>query len=431
MLFYKFVRPFARITLKVFFKKIYLHNADSLPRDKPIILAANHPTSFIEPCLMAVLLPMDLYYLARGNLFKKEFFIRILHSLNIYPIFRKKDGNYNDLKRNFSTLEKCYKLISEKKPIMILAEGACTQEKRLRPIQKGTARLAFGAIEKYKDLDIEIYPLGVNYTNPDDFRSEVMISVGEPIRVSEFLEQYNVEPAKAIRSLTKVIATKLEKEVIIIDDANDDQVVEQLFEIDRNNQQELNAFPVLHLGNERLMIEKEIAQKVNELDEFEKEGLKTLGKSYFLALDHQGITDYGLTHFEKHKMLDLLGLLGYPFYLLGLLVNGWITFPAHNFTEKKVKDIEDRASVKIVLVLGSFLLKYTVLILLALFLKSKLFWGVLVGLPFLGIFTVLFRDWYAKRNERVQARKLDTQAVGQLREMRKTFVKELAETTYQ
>ena len=72
---YSFVRPIAAYALKIFFRKIYFTNRDRIPKGKPLILAINHPTAFIEPCILACFLPIKLHFLVRGDLFKKPLFI--------------------------------------------------------------------------------------------------------------------------------------------------------------------------------------------------------------------------------------------------------------------------------------------------------------------------------------------------------------------
>ncbi len=78
---YHLVRPFASLALKVQFRKIYFSGVDRIPKDKPVILAVNHPTAFLEPCVVACFQPQALHFLVRGDLFKKRFFRMLLESL--------------------------------------------------------------------------------------------------------------------------------------------------------------------------------------------------------------------------------------------------------------------------------------------------------------------------------------------------------------
>ncbi|MFK7806382.1 MAG: hypothetical protein AB8F74_01150, partial [Saprospiraceae bacterium] len=61
---YRITRPFAQIAIRTTFRKIYFTNEERIPWDKPVILAINHPTIFIEPCLLATHLDEPLHFLA-------------------------------------------------------------------------------------------------------------------------------------------------------------------------------------------------------------------------------------------------------------------------------------------------------------------------------------------------------------------------------
>ena len=58
--------------------------------------------------------------------------------------------------------------------VTIYVEGEHHLEKRVRPIQKGIVRIAFGACEKLGDdlKDLQIIPVGVNYVAGDQWRDE-------------------------------------------------------------------------------------------------------------------------------------------------------------------------------------------------------------------------------------------------------------------
>ena len=92
-------------------------------------------------------------------------------------------------------------------------------------MKKGTARLAFGALEQSPDLDLHIVPVGVNYTYADRFRGDAMLDFGEPIRVQNYWDLYQENPQKAIRDLTDQLKAALSERVIHIEDAKDDALV--------------------------------------------------------------------------------------------------------------------------------------------------------------------------------------------------------------
>ncbi|MEL7160984.1 MAG: 1-acyl-sn-glycerol-3-phosphate acyltransferase [Bacteroidota bacterium] len=207
---YPIVRPVARYVLSYYYRHIDLTGLEHIPPDGAVILAANHPTAFIEPCLLACFQDRSLHFLARGNLFKNTFYNTLLAAVNILPVFRIEDGGYGRLKDNYDTFASCHKVLSRGKAIMIMAEGRCIHEKALRPLRKGTARIALGALDADPTLrEVYVVPVGANFTHADRVRSTVMIRCGEPIRASEFLDEYRAGEATAIKNFTRHLRQRL------------------------------------------------------------------------------------------------------------------------------------------------------------------------------------------------------------------------------
>ncbi len=50
---YVVFEPGLHWAFRLFFRKIYLNNTYGVPTDKPVLLAANHPTAFVDPLLLA------------------------------------------------------------------------------------------------------------------------------------------------------------------------------------------------------------------------------------------------------------------------------------------------------------------------------------------------------------------------------------------
>ncbi|MFT4664177.1 MAG: glycerol-3-phosphate O-acyltransferase/dihydroxyacetone phosphate acyltransferase [Polaribacter sp.] len=394
---YKLVRPLAQIAIRTTFRKIYFTNEERIPWEKPVILAINHPTIFIEPCLLATHLSEPLHFLARGNLFKKSWHAKLLRSVHILPIFRMKDGGYSKIKSNLSTLEKCFEAINAGKTILIMAEGGCIQEKRLRPLRKGTARLAFGALEKYRDLDIQIVPVGVNYTYPNDFRSEIMLDFGAPIAVQEYIAQYDLHPQEAIKSITAELDKRLRKHVVVINKEADENFTEQLLQLYRNEQND-GIFPIVDRQNKkRLLAEIAIAKKVNQLAYVTKTDLKKQVDAYHSELTQLKISDWGLANpfFPKWTGLFILALGFLPF-ILGYIGNYLPVKYAQYFKQNKVTDMEDKMSLGICIGIGGLLLYYFLLAILCLSIGMTKWLFFIILLPFWGYFALLYQEYFSK-----------------------------------
>ena len=415
---YYFLRPVARIALKSNFRKIYLTNVDRIPKDKPVILAANHPTAFTEPCILACTLPYSLNFLVRGDFFKNPIFRFLLESTHMIPIFRLQDGGYSKLRDNYATFEKCYDALKKNKVIMILAEGRTKHEKRLRPIQKGTARIAFGSYEKMGDLDIHIIPVGVNYTNSDQFRSDVMIDIGEAIKIKDYLDVYKADPFKAIKNMTDDIQSSMQERIITIKDDQDIELVESLFTLARNGAP-APVLPIVDPNPEPLRTEIKISEHINGMEPGDKEELKNQIQSYFKKLESNGITDKGLmqSYYSNPRTIFSL-ILGFVGFIIGhfgnflpLRFSQWIgdTFP---------KTIEFRHSVKIAAGLGVYLVFYTALLISAIILKNTAWWIFVLALPFFGYFSLVYRETYHSWKQARAVKQLSDSTLANLHEER-------------
>jgi glycerol-3-phosphate O-acyltransferase / dihydroxyacetone phosphate acyltransferase len=319
---YRLTKPLAKIAFTVYFRKMYLSHLEEVPEGKPVILASNHPTAFIEPCIATCWLSQPLSYLARGDIYLNSGLVRTLYKVyHLIPVFRIDDGGYGHIKGNYKSFDKCFDALSEKKAMMILAEGRVKHEKRLRPIVKGAARMVFGTLEKYGDLDIHIVPVGANYTNSDAFRSVVMLDFGPPIRATEYTAMYHVNPPKAINALTDELEKRLKQRVIHIASPEDDEFAERLFELARN-ENEAPSLPVVSSSDAPLHREMAIANAVNAMSAAEKEAWKKRTGAYFDLLKKKGVTDWGVKHPHRYRGLPtVLMWLGWLPHFIGRVLN--------------------------------------------------------------------------------------------------------------
>ena len=228
---YRFLRPIVRFALRIYFRKIYLHFADEIPSHGPVMISANHPSAFLEAILMACYLKRPIHFLVRGDVFANSFVAKLLELTHQIPIYRFRDG-FSSMRRNHDTFSKVYELLNEDKVVVIFSESFTVLEKRLRPIQKGTARLAFGAYE-HVHKEFPIIPVGVNYTQADRFRSEVSIIGGKSIDFMPYYQVYKQDKQKGLNGLTEQIRTSLDELVIQVKDPSDDDLSEKLFEHNR------------------------------------------------------------------------------------------------------------------------------------------------------------------------------------------------------
>lgn len=143
-----------------------------------MLLAANHPNSFLDGIILTTLFDHPVYSLARGDVFKNKRIDQILRNLQLLPIYRTSEGVKN-LGHNYTTFDACQRTFEKNGIILIFSEGGCENEWHLRPLKKGTARLALTAWKT--NVPLVVLPTGINYSSFKKFGKEVHINFGEPI----------------------------------------------------------------------------------------------------------------------------------------------------------------------------------------------------------------------------------------------------------
>jgi len=187
-------------------------------------LACNHPNSFLDGAILADLFSEPIHSLARGDVFKKPLYIKLLKSLKIHPIYRTSEGVEN-LNINYQTFAVCKEIFRQNVIVLIFREGRCINEWHLRPLKKGTARIAFSAWDA--GIPLEILPVGINYSSLRRFSKNLFINFGEVITMHDV--DLNDGDGKRYQSLTRKLAGQLQQLVFEID-KNDSQKQKQLLE---------------------------------------------------------------------------------------------------------------------------------------------------------------------------------------------------------
>ena len=174
---YTFFKIFAFLAVKIYCRKTVANFDATTVFSGPKILASNHPNSFFDAILIAVHYPKPIYFLARGDAFKKPLVANFLKALHLIPIYRLSEGK-NNLSKNDATFKKCLELLRQNQTILIFSEGLCVNEWNLRPLKKGTARLALMAL-KEGIANLEIQPVNLNYSNFHQNPKDVIINFNE------------------------------------------------------------------------------------------------------------------------------------------------------------------------------------------------------------------------------------------------------------
>lgn len=215
---YQIIRWWATLFLRLYFRKTIIHGLEHIPLQGPLIVASNHPSAFLEASILGTVLPRPLHYLVRGDMFHPRF-KWLFDWTNQIPIYRQKDGISN-LRKNASSFELTYQKLAAGDAVVIFPEAKTILEKRMRPIQRGTAHLAFGTLPYLKEgEELRILPVGVNFTEPRFPGTDVVIRFGP----SFVTQQATREDRDAIESFTERLSEAMSPLIIQVEDEGYDK----------------------------------------------------------------------------------------------------------------------------------------------------------------------------------------------------------------
>jgi len=356
---YYLIRPIARFSIWMYYRKIHWSHAERVPKGKPVILAVNHPTGFSEPVILAVTMWRPLYYLVRGDFFKNPVFGFLMRSLNMVPIYRRSDTDFRGVAQNLSTFEACYQTLRSNRIICIFPEGSTRHEKKLRPLQKGLGRIAHGYMERFPDTrELYVVPVGVNYTYAALPRTQVMIDFGEPINVADIYRAHPDNRMRMVSEVTRTLHGRMAERIVRIDDQDREELAEYLFRLVRSEQPD-PFLPVITNRYQPLARELSVADWIRQVSEEEMTQWLMVARPYFEQLRELGMMDrtmVGPSYYTWTNTLLLvftapLVALGYVFCWAPWTLAKWIK-------ESKVKRIEFHTPVLQAGALGVFLIYY-------------------------------------------------------------------------
>lgn len=168
--------------LWLFCNKIHLKNKRLFKTKGPLLIIANHPNSFLDALIIGSYYKRRVYFLARGDAFKKPIHRFLLESLNMIPVYRLREGK-EFLHLNDYAFSRSIQLLSNGNAVLIFIEGICVNSNELQPFKKGTARILEG-IQK-QNINPTIHIAGIAFNQFRGIGKIVNLVVSEMTTVPE------------------------------------------------------------------------------------------------------------------------------------------------------------------------------------------------------------------------------------------------------
>ena len=375
-MFYSFLKILVRFVLKLFFRKIYITGIEHISTTSPQLIASNHPNGFLEPLVMACFFPKPLHFLVRGDVFDNPILAPMLRATNQIPIFRFRDG-FSKLRENSQTVNESIDVLVDKKNLLIFAEGGTESIKQLRPLQKGITKIAFQALEKDPKLDLEILPIGINFTYPSKFNSEVMLRIGPPIKVRDYLQKYQDDPKTTQQSILESLTAKMKNNIVHLSDQSRIGVLEDLLIMVRSNYRK-SYLPVFIQQDESLDVEISMADKIDALTTDQLSKINTKLTAYKKSLKDVSASPKDILKKSPNLVNIITLLVGFIPAVVGAATNGIPVLLSYLFTKKMVNQIEFRASILMLSNLLLFILYYIGVLVTIWMVGFPLYWVVVM-----------------------------------------------------
>ena len=224
---YLFLKYLMRLALNSYFRVIKVSGQENIPKEGPILFVSNHPSTLMDPIVIGVFVQHEIYFLAAAEFMGKGLLKFIMEKwFNMIPIYRPSTQPSKSV-NNKLIFEKCFSHFKSRGSILIFPEGTSVTQKRLLPVKTGAARMVLGA-EKDGSPSIAVIPIGLNYSDPHTFQSELFVSIGKPIYTAELgLDVMNDEFEKA-QKLTEEIEIQLKENVIHLEDEKLDSIFSKI-----------------------------------------------------------------------------------------------------------------------------------------------------------------------------------------------------------
>lgn len=335
MLYY-LLKSIVALGIRLYYGKIKVLNRQHLEGNQATIYIANHPNTLMDAWLIGFVSKRPVYFMAKATLFSSPLRKKIMKSLNMIPINRQGEGRTDGV-ANQDSFEACYRLLEEGKCLLIFPEGTSHLERHLRELKSGAARIAMETEARNdNNLQLRVVPIGLNYMQADRFRSSVVVNVGSPIQVAEYIPEDPKQTREAVKRLTELFRMRLEQVLVNSPEKEEEKLTEKLFHI----------FDSHYLKNEGKGVEGELkfmkkirdrlaelkitqAWKIEQIEELQ-ENITWKLERYALRADFLD-RRLRVRMFLRQLFFSVLGLLiALPVFIYGLI---------HNIVPYKVTDV--------------------------------------------------------------------------------------------
>lgn len=226
---YRAARVLVALAMRIFFRRLAVPGAERIPDEGPVILAANHPSGIVDAFALGLATRRQVHFTARSTLFDGRW-AALLQRLGVLPLYRRLDAAAQ-MGRNVEAFRACFDLLEQGGVIGIFPEGISHVDPQVKEMRTGAVRMGLEAeARRGFQLGVRIVPVGISFSNPGDFRSDLTLRIGEPLELAKYAAEYAADPAATVRSVNEELRRRIEALIVHLEDLSQRPIVEAAWE---------------------------------------------------------------------------------------------------------------------------------------------------------------------------------------------------------
>ena len=340
--FYSFLKVFVDWSVRSSYRKYQVEGVENIPSDGSVIWAANHTNALMDPMVLLSTSRGRKVFVARADIFKKNWARKALSFLRVMPIYRIRDG-INAVKHNDESIAQATGVILDGVPFVIYPEATHRPKHSLLKLSKGIFHIAESAIaQSPEDKPVYILPIGVEYGDYFRFYNDVLIRFGKPLNITAFFKEHCEDPEPVVLlKLRELLTERLAEQIVYVPDDEDYDAIWEYAKLKADNPDYFRkAIAEIESSGDRKLKGLERIQAVDKYAVAEALSLREndpdAARELFRKVDEQrvwriqnGISVYSIANEPNGFVLflkTLLAILGAPYYFFCGLVGSikWI-----------------------------------------------------------------------------------------------------------
>jgi 1-acyl-sn-glycerol-3-phosphate acyltransferase len=203
---YELLRGTAAIALRWYYADIAVQGRARVPPEGPLLVLANHPNALIDPLLVGTTLSRRVLLTAKATLFEQPALALLLRGVGVVPLRRAKDempergSSSVPPARNAQAFAQVTSALRAHQTVLVFPEGISHDDPSLAPLKSGAARMALQASSEGV-AGIQLLPIGLVFEAKEKPGSRVLVRVGEPLDLDEWIARHPAEPQELMEAI--------------------------------------------------------------------------------------------------------------------------------------------------------------------------------------------------------------------------------------